>query len=160
MGLFVFFNKPALPDVGIFAEALVNYRNATANGSGFSYEDQAAACARLLSSISQTKESDILRIFHAEGKREKGYYCHSTLGVLWNGGNYLKDLSAEVERKMKRFNALSKKSKEFASSLCAIPLAPVLVVDSAPPLRRGALSDMPDVRYSTITKSFNADKLP
>ena len=160
MGLFVFFNKPALPDVGIFAEALVNYRNATANGSGFSYEDQAAACARLLSSISQAKESDILRIFHAEGKREKGYYCHNTLGVLWNGGNYLKDLSAEVERKMKRFNALSKKSKEFASSLYAIPLAPVLVVDSAPPLRRGALSDMPDVRYSTITKSFNADKLP
>lgn len=72
----------------------------------------------------------------------------------------MKDLSAEVERKMNRNNVLSRKSKEFAASLRAVPLVPALVVDAAPPLFRGALSDMPEVKYSTITKSFNADKLP
>lgn len=160
MGLFGFFNKPALPDIGIFTEALVNYKNATSVSSNFSYEEKAAACAQLLSAISQTKEADILRVFHAEGKKEKGYYYHSVLGMLWNGGSYLKDLSAEVERKMNRNNVLSRKSKEFAASLHAVPLVPALVVDAAPPLCRGALSDMPEVKYSTITKSFNADKLP
>lgn len=167
MGLFGFFNKPALPDIksslpdiGIFTEALVEYNNAMASGSGFSYEEKASSCAKLLSAISQTKEADIVRVFHAEGKKEKGYYSHIVLGTLWNGSNYLKDLSAEVERKMNRNNVLSRKSKEFAAGLHAIPLVPALVVDAAPPLRRGALSDMPEVKYSTITKSFNADKLP
>lgn len=167
MGLFGFFNKPALPDIksslpdiGIFTEALVEYNNAMASGSGFSYEEKASSCAKLLSAISQTKEADIVRVFHAEGKKEKGYYSHIVLGTLWNGSNYLKDLSTEVERKMKRNDVLSRKSKEFAASLHAVPLVPALVAESAPPLRRGVLSDMPDVKYSTITKSFNVDKLP
>lgn len=160
MGLFGLFNKPSLPDIGTFTEALIDYRSAMVSGSGLSYRDKAASCARLLSAISQTKEADVLRVFYAEGKKEKGYYHHSALGTLWCSGSYFKDLSAEVESKMNRCNVLSRKSEEFAASLRAVPLVPALIVEAAPPLCRCALSDMPEVKYSTITKSFNANKLP
>lgn len=65
----------------------------------------------------------------------------------------------EEERKQKRALFVESKQAEFSAQVSAIPSAVVDCVVGAA-LEKRRLSEMPEVKYSTVTKSFNPDRLP
>lgn len=54
---------------------------------------------------------------------------------------------------------IEKRQAAFASQLKAVPLTPA-ATDPGAKLERLRLSDMPEIKYSAVTASFNPDRLP
>lgn len=154
MALFNLFGKSQSPNLDHFKAALFSYKNAA------SYSEKLNACDNLISIIPTIRESDIVFAFKTEGKKDRNYYSHPELGILWNRERYLSSLLDSVQRDRDRTLYLFNKSEEYRKQLDAIPVADVLIDPDSSPLSRNSLSDMPEVKYSTITKSFNRDKLP
>lgn len=154
MGLFNIFKPAAVPDLSDLKAAYAAFQNS------YKYADKIAACDRLVSAIENTKSFDVIRVFNAEGRKERGYIYHSELGIMWNGENYLNELAEKAQKERKRAVFLLAKSQEFQSALESIPETPVSILADAPQLQRLPLSEMPEVSYVNVTKSFNRDRLP
>ena len=71
----------------------------------------------------------------------------------------VKSIEGKPDPKTARQRYIENRRGEFAAQLAAVPLAPVDIVPDAK-LEKRRLSDMPEIKYTTVTKNFNPDRLP
>lgn len=128
------------------------YRQATG------YAARAEAAAAVLDAAAALPARSADRLIVAEAEKGKYYNNHPVFGILPSGKDILGQLLQDVERNMNRNAHLAKESARFAEELEAVPRVDI-VLDAGAKITRRALSDMPEVKYSTVGKSFNRDRL-
>lgn len=126
--------------------------------SSKTYAQRVDACNSFLSLLSSSDVRSFNHIIVSESKKEKGYYYHPFFGVF-STRSPVSELSEKISHDVKRLIFLSNKSAEFSAELASVPLVNISPFDT-PTLKRGALSEMPDIHYSSVGKAFNRDKLP
>lgn len=122
------------------------------------YAARADAAAGVLDAAGRLPAHGVDRLIAGEATKERYYSKHPVFGVLPDGRDILGQIVQGVEKDMKRSAHLAKESARFAEELEAIPRAP-LVLDAGAKITRRALSDMPEVKYATVGKAFNRDRL-
>ena len=139
------------------------------------YEEKIRACDALLAYIPQMDEKVVTEILKAECPMKKKPYFHPEVGYLQEG--YLSGLvissrrgraeaekrRAEAEESLNREKAraeyLLKKQNAYTDALNSIPIAPIVIDSTTKRLELHRISEIPEIKYSKITKKFNKDKL-
>lgn len=143
-----------------YAAEIMQYSNATM-AQAYKAKEVIPICEDFLAIAELTDKKKALSMMKKEAKAENPHDrmpYHRVFGAtVFGRADDWERVIQRVENIHNRFVLWDKKITEFESKYSSLPSHEISLSDEF--VYRKKLSDMPEIKYSTITKSFNKDKL-